>query len=565
MNDGPVVPTRQPATPGRPASAARQAAAWQICLGAGPAVIGLYFALASAGILPGLQVALFASANAIFAVAALIMAWRRPAMRAILALLGASAAARGTGDVLLYFDALVHRFLPYPGPADFYYLLAYPLLAAGLLLIVRRRTPGWDGASMIDAAIVAIGSGYVILLFQIVPGIDLTYRFTSLVAIAYPVGGLMVLAVGARLLLGAGPRSTALHLLGAALVTVSVADAVYGFQSQAGTFQVGTFLDAFWMTASLCFAAAVLHPSAPELIAPSRVTTPDASPGRLLVLALAAIIPPTTTIVQHYRDAEEYGVASAIVGNTVFLLALIRMALLVKAQRRDAVTDALTGLSSRRYFDQALGTIGARSARSGNPVSMLLLDIDHFKSVNDTYGHNGGDRVLVEVSNRLSHLVRPGDVVARYGGEEFAILLPDTQPEQARAVADRIRQGIADTPIEVNGTRLIQVTVSMGVAGMPSSPSTDALILAADQALYAAKHAGRNRVSCAPGATRPDRSTPVLPTETPESRTAVAVASTGIRTAATGTSADPRTAATTASTEVRTEVVVTSADLTGVG
>ena len=476
--------------------AVRRLAAWQLCLAAGLVVIGVYYTLGNAALWPGAQLALYVSANATLALCCLAMARRYPAMRVILLLLAASAGAGVLGDVLFYREALYGE-PPYPGIPDIFYLAAYPLMALGLLRIIRKRTPGWDSASMIDAAIVAIGVGYLVFLFLIVPLVDFTDKITSLVSIAYPVGDLMLMVVGARLMLGAGPRTTALRFIGIYLGAVLVADALYGYQTQAGTYQAGNFLDALWMGAGFCLAAAALHPSAPELITVSNTATPDATPGRLAVLAVAAVTAPTSMVIQHYRGQEAHLVAAALVCNILFLLVMLRMALLVQAQRHAAVTDGLTGLRSRRYFEQALSTQGIRSARYGSPVSVLLLDIDHFKSVNDTYGHNGGDRVLVEVTHRLSELVRPGDVVARYGGEEFAVLLPDTSPEQARDVAERVRRGISSAPIAVGNSHLLTVTVSVGVADMPAAASTDELVLAADRALYAAKNAGRNRVACA--------------------------------------------------------------------
>jgi diguanylate cyclase (GGDEF)-like protein len=129
---------------------------------------------------------------------------------------------------------------------------------------------------------------------------------------------------------------------------------------------------------------------------------------------------------------------------------------------------------------------------------VLLLDIDHFKNVNDTYGHHGGDRVLAEVADRLRHLVRPGDMVARYGGEEFAVLLPDTDTVAGRHIAERIRQGIAAAPIAVGENRQHSITVSVGMAGVASDyENVEDLVLAADRALYAAKNAGRNQVAAA--------------------------------------------------------------------
>src|SRR5437867_2156096 len=115
-----------------------------------------------------------------------------------------------------------------------------------------------------------------------------------------------------------------------------------------------------------------------------------------------------------------------------------------------AITDALTGLRTRRYLTQALHTGAARAHRHGSPVGLLLIDVDHFKQVNDTHGHHGGDRVLCEVAHRLTTLVRPGDLIARYGGEEFAVLLPQAKVADLATVGERIRQGMAVTPLAVH-------------------------------------------------------------------------------------------------------------------
>src|SRR5690349_3619173 len=125
------------------------------------------------------------------------------------------------------------------------------------------------------------------------------------------------------------------------------------------------------MAAGFVFAAAVLHPSAPQLVAASNTATPDATPGRLAILAIAAITPPTSTVVQHYLGNKEHLVAAAVVCNIVFLLVMLRMAGLVRAQRMAAITDGLTGLRTRRYFEEALANEGDRTARYGVPFGML--------------------------------------------------------------------------------------------------------------------------------------------------------------------------------------------------
>ncbi|MEU4424719.1 GGDEF domain-containing protein [Actinoplanes sp. NPDC024001] len=481
----------------------RRVAAWHLALAAAPVVIAAYFTLVRLDVLPGTQVALYVSANAAFGVACLYAARRHPALRKFLLLMAGSAAAGVTADVIFYVQALTLDEVPYPGIADAFYLASYPLMALGLLLVIRRRTPGWDGASAIDAAIVAVGAGYLVFEFIIAPTWESGgHGLAAFVSVGYPIGDLMLIMVGARLLLGAGPRSTSLRLIGGYLGLVLVADTIYSIQQINGTYQVANFLDAFWITSGFLLAAGVLHPSAPKLISDSSAATPDATTGRLVVLAVAAMIAPTSMLVQVGLGKNPQVVAAASVCNLLFLLVLVRMTGLVRAQRLAAITDGLTGLRSRRYFEESLGNESARAGRYGLPLSMLLLDIDHFKRVNDTYGHNGGDRVLVEVTHRLQELVRPGDVVARYGGEEFAVLLPNTGPEQAWEIAERIRRGVSAAPIAVTEDRLSRVTVSVGTAGMPAVGSTDELVLAADRALYAAKNAGRNQVAAADGVER---------------------------------------------------------------
>ncbi|GIF03278.1 GGDEF domain-containing protein [Actinoplanes siamensis] len=480
------------------AVAARRIAGWHVCLAAAPLAIAAYYLLVHFGLWPGTQVALYVSANATFAACALVTARRNRELRPIMLLMAGSALAGMVADITFYFLALVNEEVAYPSVADIGYLLAYPLMAAGLLLIIRRRTPGWDGASAIDAAIIAVGAGYLVYEYIIGPTVSVTPgTFTKLVSAAYPVGDLMLIMVGARLVLGAGPRSFALRLVAGYLGTVLFADTFYSVQSLNGTYHVANFLDAIWMAGCFMFAAAVIHPSAAEMITQSNAVTPDATTSRLAVLALAAVTAPASLLIQYVTDRRPHVIAAAAVCIVLFLLVLARMAGLVRAQRLAAITDGLTGLRSRRYFEEALGNEAARAGRNGLPLGVLLLDIDHFKRVNDTYGHAGGDRVLVEVTHRLRELVRPGDVVARYGGEEFAVLLPATSPTEALDIAERVRRGVAAAPIAVGDGQLARVSVSVGVAGMPSSATVGELVLAADRALYAAKHAGRNQVAVA--------------------------------------------------------------------
>lgn len=164
-----------------------------------------------------------------------------------------------------------------------------------------------------------------------------------------------------------------------------------------------------------------------------------------------------------------------------------------------AIVDALTGLNNRRYLDNHLKILFDRAAVRGRPISICMTDIDRFKLVNDTYGHDVGDEVLREFAARIRSTVRGADLACRYGGEEFVVVMPDTPMELATSVAERLRAIIEDKPFYVRSIdRELSITASLGIAtssgafGMP-----DELLKQADRALYEAKHAGRNRVVAA--------------------------------------------------------------------
>ena len=162
-----------------------------------------------------------------------------------------------------------------------------------------------------------------------------------------------------------------------------------------------------------------------------------------------------------------------------------------------AVTDGLTGLHNRRYLDTHLETLVDRAHKRGRPLSLLITDIDYFKTVNDIHGHDGGDAVLREFAQRLRAQVRGLDLVCRYGGEEFVIVMPDTSAILAREIAERLRSDVADAPFKLaSQVEPINVTVSIGVATLADAGDENAaaLLKKADIALYDAKAAGRNRV-----------------------------------------------------------------------
>ncbi len=170
---------------------------------------------------------------------------------------------------------------------------------------------------------------------------------------------------------------------------------------------------------------------------------------------------------------------------------------------RSGLTDFLTGWHNRRYLHERLKEELARAQRNQSSLTCLIIDLDHFKRINDSYGHLVGDMALREASVRINREIRGSDAAARFGGDEFVLLVPDMSADQAVALAERIRARVADSPLEVAAARQHWMTVSIGLAAVRPQRDTDlqaaaeSLLARADQALYRAKESGRNRVQVA--------------------------------------------------------------------
>jgi diguanylate cyclase (GGDEF)-like protein len=169
---------------------------------------------------------------------------------------------------------------------------------------------------------------------------------------------------------------------------------------------------------------------------------------------------------------------------------------------RSGFTDVLTGWHNRRYLQVRLAEELARARRDSSYLVCLMLDVDHFKRINDSWGHAAGDSVLQELALRIDTQVRASDVAARYGGEEFVVLLPDTDNASGSLLAERMRQSISAAPFRIPGDETVAVTVSIGIAGIRPGPKVDdlktlgdSLIARADVALYRAKSAGRDQIA----------------------------------------------------------------------
>ena len=193
-----------------------------------------------------------------------------------------------------------------------------------------------------------------------------------------------------------------------------------------------------------------------------------------------------------FRSGETRQIATTIIENASVAVA---RALLYLKMEKLATTDGLTGLNNHRTFQEIMAREFERAKRYGRPISLLLTDIDHFKSFNDTYGHPVGDLVLREIAGCIRSAVRLNDYPARYGGEEFAVVLPETDESGAYVIAERIRQAVEARVIE-SGSNMLRVTISIGCVTFPTYGTTQQEIIdCSDKALYASKKGGRNRVT----------------------------------------------------------------------
>ena len=259
------------------------------------------------------------------------------------------------GDTLYNVrERILHATPGFPSEIDAFYLATYPLLAAGLLLLIRSRTPGRDTASLIDATVIATGAGMLSWVFLIVPYVrnpELTL-LQRVAAIAYPIGDLLLLAIAARLAVGSGRRPPAWWLLAAGIVSVLAGDVVFGLKQLAGTWQVGTPIDLFWIGFYVCLGAAALHPSMVELSEKAAPST-RLPAWRLVVLAGAALMAPTVLVVQAVRG-QPIDVAVIAAGSAVlFLLTLARMGglaseLTLQAERKRVMQRVLRATEEER-------------------------------------------------------------------------------------------------------------------------------------------------------------------------------------------------------------------------
>jgi diguanylate cyclase len=402
-----------------------------------------------------------------------------------------------TADLIYYWLETHRTEVPFPSVADGFYLSMYPLVIAGLTLKIRKnstRTKDWAG--LIDAGIFGIALFSVLWVLVMDSYVPIAVQATPerLISLCYPVMDLAVLFVAIRLAVGTQRRNRSLMLIIAALCSLVIADVQYGVLNAADAFQTGSIVDAFWLGFYVLFALAALLPSRTSQVRSESHQIERITNVRLGLMFLATLTVPFIDLVWG-TPADRYVTLTS--SAVLFALILGRVIGLVRTVEQgreqlhqEARQDPLTGLANRTQFTEQTTMALAVGA---NSVAVLMIDLDDFKAVNDSLGHEAGDQVLNEVSDRITKSIRDTDVVARLGGDEFAVLITKMIDRQDAAnTASRIIRAMNE-PISILD-RQVRVGASVGVA-VQSREHADvqSLLRGADVAMYLAKRQGKSR------------------------------------------------------------------------
>jgi diguanylate cyclase (GGDEF)-like protein len=384
--------------------------------------------------------------------------------------------------------------------------LGYLAGVLGFILLVRGRVPGGDRAALLDAAIVASGTGVLIWAFGFAPYV-VAARQSSIAAAGYFYPALIVSATVAPMWVLAGAHRPSTRLIVLTALTsnsIMILDMLRGIVGP-GSFS-GPYL--FAQLASLAFiGTAALHPSMAAVLERQRASLRSMSRRRIFTLAGALLINPATLAIEiwggHQIDPAPYLIGGGVIG--ILVVARLGDALrqlgeslheresLMELLRRQALYDSLTSLPNRSLFTDRLAADFANRT-TDRVLAVMLVDLDDFKAVNDSFGHEAGDALLVAVGQRLRGAIRDGDTAARLGGDEFVISLPTcADPTVPIRVARRILETFSE-PFEIAGHSLT-ARASIGVAVAAGDDRTaDDLVRNADVAMYLAKSRGKGRV-----------------------------------------------------------------------
>jgi diguanylate cyclase (GGDEF)-like protein len=424
-------------------------------------------------------------------------------------LVGAATAAWAAGQaVWSWYEIVVRADAPFPSAADAGYLLFAGLACLGVLTRARQSASLLSGRAALDGSIVAASLftlSWLTTLGAVYRAGEATWWAFG-VSLAYPISDVILAALVLFALSRATDDRAALGLLAGGLLLMACADSAFVYLTVAGSYRTGGPTDLGWIAAfALIALAATSSGHRNRLRVRSRRSTTAAPQLRLLLPYLPLVLVTTALVYEAGRDQLDRVeiVATCLLGLLVLLRQFVAMVdhqrLLATLRVREAELhhrafhDPLTGLANRGLFYDRMRRAAARSHRHGTWLTLLFLDLDNFKDVNDGLGHDAGDAVLIATAARLTELVRVGDGVARLGGDEFAILLEDGQA-RAPDLTQRLL-GALTAPIAI-GANTVRISASIGIAHARAADDpdqvTDKLLRAADIAMYTAKAAGKN-------------------------------------------------------------------------
>jgi diguanylate cyclase (GGDEF)-like protein len=399
--------------------------------------------------------------------------------------LGAGLLAWALGDVIWTLEGSPNG----PSLADAFYIAFYPLAYLAIVRLGRSYARPHQATVWLDGAIAGLGAAAVTAAFAFDSILSAIGGSASSVAVnlAYPIGDLVLLALAVGAFVVAPGRPLRLSLFAVGCAVMAIGDTVYLVQSSAGTYVVGTLLDLTWPAAMFLMSASVWIP-ARTLVGRSYS---DRNP-RFVLPALASIASLVILMLGNFTHVSTVAIglaaATCVAVGARMALSLRRLTRLTNARHKQAITDELTGLGNRRQLlselDRRIHRLGPDQER--DTLALLLIDLDHFKEINDSFGHPAGDAVLKEIGPRLQGVLRNDDVVARIGGDEFAVILAAGDMADATTVAERITNAL-ERPIMLE-TATLHVGASIGIALAPvHASSSGELMRCADVAMYRAK------------------------------------------------------------------------------
>ena len=414
--------------------------------------------------------------------------------RSVALALGAGLLAWSLGDILWSIETLGGHSPSTPSPADLFYILFYPLACLAVVLLIRTQVKSVTLTSWLDGIMTGLGAAAVVAAFAfdtIAKGVSGS-RLTVATLLAYPIGDLVLLAfvVGALAMVPTIRNALWLVLaLGCALEALG--DTVYLVQASAGTYRIGTLLDATWPAAIFLMSLAMWLPGT-RTTGQSRALRPRfALPAVGATCALVVLFRGSLNHVSRLALVLAAMTLAAVVVR--LLLSLRELTALTESRRHQALTDELTGLGNRRFLMAALDDYFAERTAAddtGHRLALLLIDLDHFKEINDSFGHPTGDEILKKLGPRIQGLLRSSDVLARLGGDEFGVILTDADVDYSTNIAERITDQLEGS-FHLDAASLY-LSASIGIAVAPDHARNGAeLFRCADVAMYRAKVARR--------------------------------------------------------------------------